>query len=223
MNLELKNIDLIIIDCIYPQKALAALCHCANLINFGNVHFFSHEPIFDMPDYVNFIKIDKIDSIEKYSDFCLRLNDYIHNDFTLLIQTDGFILNPELWSDKFFDYDYIGCPFPNFGDLPNEIGNGGFCLRSKKFLEYSATYPTTNGEAEDIFLAVQNYQKALDYGIKFPSREIALKFSSGYNLPQDEIQYYSQSDHFGFHNRRLLKTLKEQRHDLIELLTFLER
>ena len=40
---------------------------------------------------------------------------------------------------RFFDYDYIGAPWPN--NFVNRVGNGGFSLRSKKFLELTAKIP----------------------------------------------------------------------------------
>ena len=35
----------------------------------------------------------------------------------------------------------------------NQVGNGGFSLRSKKFLEYSASFNDCNNIDEDIFYA----------------------------------------------------------------------
>lgn len=221
--IKLSNVDLIIIDCLNINKALSVLCHCSEMIEFGSSKIFSHIKPFDIPEHIEFIKIDQLDSIEKYSDFCLKLNLFISNDYVLLIQTDGFILNPELWNDKFLDYDYIGSPFPNFGDLPNDIGNGGFSLRSKKFLNYATTFETTNGQAEDMFLTVDHYKDALDYGINFPDLQIALKFASSYDLPQYKINHYQQNEHFGFHNRRLFNQLKKQRPDLELFLDYLQK
>jgi hypothetical protein len=46
-------------------------------------------------DLFKVIKIENIDTIEKYSDFCLKLSDYLDNDYVLLVQNDGFIVNPD--------------------------------------------------------------------------------------------------------------------------------
>jgi hypothetical protein len=52
------------------------------------------------------------------------------------------IVRPELWSNDFLEYDYIGAPwmYSDTSYITDEgehvpVGNGGFCLRSKKFLE----------------------------------------------------------------------------------------
>ena len=54
------------------------------------------------------IEISHIGSTESYSEFCIRdLVKYVDTDFVLIVQHDGFVLNPNSWNDKFFDYDYI--------------------------------------------------------------------------------------------------------------------
>lgn len=84
-----------------------------------------------------------ISSMKDYSKFMIyHLNEYINTDFVITIQHDGFIINPNAWTDDFLNYDYIGAPWPwrehAFVTPFNEhisVGNGGFSLRSKKLLE----------------------------------------------------------------------------------------
>lgn len=40
-----------------------------------------------------------------------ELNKYIETDYVLIVQYDGFILNPKAWMDEFLEYDYIGAPW----------------------------------------------------------------------------------------------------------------
>jgi hypothetical protein len=40
---------------------------------------------------------------------------HVDTEFAILVHEDGFIVNPECWSDEFF-YDYIGAPWP----IPND-------------------------------------------------------------------------------------------------------
>lgn len=90
----------------------------------------------------------------------------------------------------------------------NRVGNGGFSLRSSKFLEYSTTYDSCNGIAEDIFLSLLNYEKATNYGIKFPDFATALKFSTesglkGFKQRKEKKRYIiDPSKHFGWHGKR---------------------
>ena len=150
----MKNIDLVSINGTYPQEAVLALRHCRKYFNFGRTVLFTHEDL-ELDD-IELIKIQKLNSIDEYNDFVLTLGNYLNNEYTLLVQDDGYIINPNLWTDEFLKYDYIGAPWP--GDWgwvqkscgkehyrgiihrklsTNRVGNGGFSLRSKKFLEYS--------------------------------------------------------------------------------------
>ena len=63
----------------------------------------------------------------------------------------------------------------------NRVGNGGFSLRSKEFLNYSSKFNDCLSYAEDVFLCLVNYEEAINNKIKFAPFEIALKFS--YEVP----------------------------------------
>ena len=44
-----------------------------------------------------------------YSKRMLRdLCQYVQSEFVLVIQWDGYVLNPDVWDDGFLEYDYIG-------------------------------------------------------------------------------------------------------------------
>ncbi len=82
-----------------------------------------------------------------YSKFMLQdLYKFVDTKFCLVIQSDGFVINPNLWTNQFLEYDYIGAPWPNEISVynasinkidlaKNRVGNGGFSLRSKRLLE----------------------------------------------------------------------------------------
>ena len=195
--LNLKNVDLIIIDSINVPQAIETLKICMSEINFGNVYLFTHLNIID--DSFKTILINEIQSIEAYSDFCLRLDNYLENDYVLLVQNDGFIVNPKLWSNDFLNYDYIGAPW-NLTFVPGQrVGNGGFSLRSKKFLKFSNTFESTDNIPEDNFLCLYKYEDALKFGIKFAPLKIASKFAHEFHNPC-AIDYEPEK-HFGFHGK----------------------
>ena len=89
----------------------------------------------------------------------------------------------------------------------NRIGNGGFSLRSKKFLEYSSTFSDTTFLAEDIFLNIFNYDYAKNFGIKYPDIETAINFS--YEIPlkgkslekKAKKESLNLNNHFGWHGK----------------------
>lgn len=72
------------------------------------------------------------------STVCLRVVPrVVATDFTIVVQSDGFAVNPEAWDDAFFKYDYIGATWPwmwggNSLKRRPIVGNGGFSWRSRK-------------------------------------------------------------------------------------------
>lgn len=117
-------------------------------------------------------------------------------DYDIIVQWDGYAVNPEAWTDKFFNYDYIGATWDD-----GVVGNGGFSWRSANlynamsevdiFHEYSQFSPELvdrpmhygedkNGRfvPEDVVLCrLYKDQFEKEYGIKYAPYEIADRFS----------------------------------------------
>jgi hypothetical protein len=205
MKLNLKNITLLGIDCVDPVRLQRAMDVCEAGISFGEVKLLSSRHI----DDPRLVDIPDISSYEQLSDFCLRdLSKYVDTEFVLMVQWDGFILNPMSWTDEFLKYDYIGSPWvvkdwsiDDFG-FPEAlrgslvVGNGGFCLRSKKMLETSSRLfdrgLIKHPHPEDIAISVWDRKLFEDEGILFAPPELAKKFA----LEGGDFPLESQ---FGFH------------------------
>lgn len=154
-----------------------------------------------------------------YSDMCVRgLNQFCGKDEHMLIwQWDGFVVNPEMWAEEFLKWDYIGAPvvspyWKSFAaykkykhpewknpvkDDDAVVGNGGFSLRSKKFLEASASLQGF-GESyhtEDMFLCIERRTELEAMGVKFCPTEIAAYFA------KDQLDKRTVGQCFGFHSR----------------------
>jgi hypothetical protein len=226
-----KDVTLICVDGVNPDLSIKALRYSDREINFENVKLLSSaDPSLDLKN-IQYIKVPEM-SWEGYNDFILnKLTDYIETPFCITVQTDGFILNPDLWRNEFFNYDYIGAPWPDddnwidlqwektrnsyrLNDKKSRVGNGGFSLRSKKFLEESSKYASCTGYGEDTFLCNINYKEMLAKGIKFPSVELASNFSIenpikelGYSWPNSDDKFNGNCS-FGFHG----KYIKEYDH-----------
>lgn len=205
MKLNLHNVTLIGIDCVNVERLQAAMNVCEKDIQFGAVKLLTSLPTTDSRR----IAIPHIDSIEDYSKFCAsELKDYVDTDYALLVQYDGFILNPCSWTDDFTKYDYIGAPwlvadwsvrdfnFPESLLGTVVVGNGGFSLRSKKFLETSAKLVHEGKipqiHPEDVSLCVWHKDLLVSEGILIAPSELAAKFS----IEGDDSAYDAQ---FGFH------------------------
>lgn len=210
--LNLKNIDLIAISSVKPLETIKSLNYSSYGIEFGSIKFLTHINKEDLPgadvENIEFVKIDEINSHSAYSDFCLKLKNYTSNDFVLIVQNDSFITNIEQWTDEFLEYDYIGAPWTQkqFVDwnLKNRVGNGGFSLRSRKFLEYSSLFDSCRGSHEDGFLTNWTWEYSQRFGIKFPSAELALRFSI-----EHVENVYLPENHFGFHGNHVYQQAEE--------------
>lgn len=116
----MKRITAVIID-TYPDKIFASLAikMVQRFEKITKVITFSDTPFEEIND-VEFVKISKLTSNNDYGKIIFDiLPKYITDDFVLVFQWDGFILNPSNWFDSFLDYDYIGAPYNNW------VGNGG--------------------------------------------------------------------------------------------------
>lgn len=165
----------------------------------------------------------------EYNNFIIRdYSHYINTDFVITIQDDGFIINPEAWTDKFLNYDYIGALWPvGIGDgnpnrkvktpegkmirVPNvtrldRCGNGGFTLRSKKFLDISQQFCPVLDYNEDAVVCRIYRDLFLSHNIRYATDEIASKFSIEFDVPETLILGQRANQRhtlktFGFHGK----------------------
>ncbi len=174
--MKIKRIALAIIDTENHKLARLAIRRSLNGLDFNRTLVFSDKPLSDACD---FIRINKIRGKDEYNRFVLEeLPKYVSEDYCLVIQYDGFVLDPSMWRDQFLNYDYVGAVWPNFPFY--KVGNGGFSLRSKKLLEYGAKFAKyrTAGEAEDVFLA-RTIRPLIESvgGVRFAPESVAADFS----------------------------------------------
>jgi hypothetical protein len=217
--IHLFDVTLICVTSIKIKESIQSLLHCANLINFKEVKFVTHEDI-----NIQSVKVEKcrnLTSIEAYSHYMIYdLYKHINTEFCLTVQHDGFIINPQLWNDNYLKYDYIGAPWKIRNDCyldPNgkhiRVGNGGFSLRSQKLLntpnrEHIPFASTMHGDYykhlnhfsknEDNIICVHNHELYEKYGNVFAPFEVALTFSKETILPENE-----NLNTFGVHGYKL--------------------
>ena len=146
---------------------------------------------------VTHYKIPKINGQLDYSYVTLKIcPEVCTQDHDIIVQYDGYAVNPEAWTDKFFEYDYIGATWDDGG-----VGNGGFSFRSRKlydaFLKVDIKhnykdYPSElvdrpmyagedkNGKfiPEDVVICrLYREQFEKEFGIKYAPTELADQFS----------------------------------------------
>jgi hypothetical protein len=206
MKIKLPNVTLIGIDCVDVERIQKALDISSEHIDFAEVKLLTSLTTNDKRK----VEIESIDTIEKYSEFCLRdLVKHVSTDFVLIVQYDGFVLNPESWDEMFLDYDYIGAPwfakedywferfkFPEVLRNTYVVGNGGFSIRSRKLLETTSRFADKGifktFQPEDLAMCVYNRKEMEEAGIKFAPREVAERFSI-------EGRHHVYDKQFGYH------------------------
>lgn len=198
-------ISITCIDTLHYTPTITALKKTIGTLGdkISRVYWFSD---IDFPDTIDipvtWIKIDPIKVYnEDYSHITLKLCPEICvEEHNLIIHPDGFAVNGEAWTDEFLEYDYIGACW---GD--GTVGNGGFCLRSRKlydafikmkiknstndyqdYMNDSFYYVITeSGEKfipeDNIICKVHREKLEKEYDIKFAPLYIANRFSIEHN------------------------------------------
>lgn len=157
---------------------MLALKHCLEQVDFAECLFFTDSDLCEIDPRITRVPIGKLSSARDYSKFLLtRLVDFVRTPYCLVAQWDGFVVNGNRWDTSFLKYDYVGAPWPQFTDGDN-VGNGGFSLRSKRLLEacrdprFQAIHP------EDVAICRVNRRLLeSDYGIRFADEGVATRFS----------------------------------------------
>ncbi|CAH1905146.1 conserved hypothetical protein [Candidatus Nitrotoga sp. HW29] len=184
------TITLCCVDCINHDLAIKALKKSKERGVFDRVLFLTDRD-FTLPG-IETIEIPPIRSRQEYSTFVLHeLHHYIDSDFVLLIQWDGYIINPNAWTNEFLNFDYIGAVWGHHKD-GFRVGNGGFSLRSRKLLLATRALPLNEELAEDELIG-RKYRPLLEgqYQVRFAPESEAEKFSFETTYPACQP--------FGFH------------------------
>lgn len=190
------KITLCCVDTAHHALSAVAIRRCLDAGKFAKTVFIT-----DKPEYVDEgWECHRIKPFEDYTDFnkfmLKGLYYHIETEYVLVMQFDGFIIHPELWSDEFLAYDYIGAPWPC---LRKEyaVGTGGFSLRSKKLLKAlqdDRIVLPPEFVAEDLCIC-RTYRSLLEvhHDIQYAPVEVAERFCYESGPPP-------KGDTFGFHS-----------------------
>jgi hypothetical protein len=212
MKLKLPNVTAVCMQGYGPEKDMLYKNVCDRLrmaLPYMLRFFEFKEIILIAPEDLNIEGITyhhtKPLTYNEYQSWRLhQMSDYVDTEFCLMFQDDGFPLNPDMWRDEFFEYDYVGAPITkDMGILYKEemIGGGGFTLNSKRLLEFTKKIPQPNEYGfyvnEDTSIAVAYRDEIVSLGMKICPHTIARHFSIQ-NPIDDQVSLYNT---FGFHGR----------------------
>lgn len=197
-KLQLNDVTLCCIDCININRARVALEHSMKFIDYSKILLLSNIKTQLNNSKIKLIQINQITSKESYSRFMIKkLNQFIETKFCLIIQWDGFVVNPDAWLNTFLDYDYIGAPWVQNSRL---VGNGGFSLRSKKLLEVCEKAEFDNYHPEDDLICNTQRTYFQNQGIHFAPMSIAYKFSVENEPYHGSFGWHGGTEPQGFKN-----------------------
>src|SRR6187549_1393747 len=128
--LALPDVTLICADTLNPDLAARALARSCERIRYGRALFLTDraERPAGLPPEVEIGQIGTLATRDDYSRLMLKgLGAHVGTSHALVVQWDGYVVNPDAWTDAFLDFDYCGAPWP-WGDENRRVGNGGFSL-----------------------------------------------------------------------------------------------
>lgn len=207
-KIKLNNVTLVAVSSVQLEKTIKAFEYSMKNIEYAKAILISHEKPERLPLDIDFVKCEKICSLDSYSKFMLfNLTQHIDTEFALIIQHDGYVVRPHKWNDEFLKYDYIGAPWPYGAHFTKDgtpvlVGNGGFCLRSKKVLDIfnKLNLPFSDngtGYFNEDGVICNYFRKELEQaGIIFAPTEIAQKFSL------EDKSFKKSIKPFGFHRNK---------------------
>jgi len=225
--IELPDVTLVSIDTTSNlDGTLRALYTSMNSIKYGSVKLITTEEQIEryqsqLEDEGIVLEVP-VTEIKDYNDYnyyvIYNLGKHVNTSHCLLVQPDGFVLFPEKWDNSWLEYDYIGAPWAYVEDAyidpfgnHHRVGNGGFSLRSKKFLDVptkvEVPWETNNSDFywmpegvvnyhEDGNVCVHNRHIFIEQGCKYAPVEVAVRFSQETRVPECE-----GITPFGFHYR----------------------
>ncbi len=188
--LELSSVTLCCVDTVNPELALRALRLSVSRVRFARTLLLTDRARDASGIEVRLIA--PLASREAYSEFVLKeLVNHIDTEHVLLIQWDGYVVNPDSWRDQFLACDYIGAKW-SWHDAAQRVGNGGFSLRSHKLLAALQDPRIQLAGPEDKTIC-RAFRPLLEreYGIVFGSEALADAFAFEASYPLGRP--------FGFH------------------------
>jgi hypothetical protein len=193
----------------YLRPTLRVLNYCQSIIDCRRWVLFISEPLLnpfwhqiETPPDLDAIAIPVLDW-QRWSIFVNREapKHLLDTEFALCIHEDGFPIDASVWTNEFFDYDYIGAPWAAGNEWgPTTIGlvgNGGFFMQSNRFMRKCLEMPQNEWEHKtpaDVLVCVRMRNWFLSQGMMFAPFELAARFSTE--------QTHKNTRSFGFHGRR---------------------
>lgn len=208
-KLKLPEVTLVLIDNLDYELSELSMKDTLKHVDFEDVHIWSDKKL-NVPGATHFPLPIPLRNMHDHS--CIswyHMWKPIKTSHFLLVQWDSWVIDPNMWTDEFLEYDYLGTPWWHADGM--NVGSGGFTLRSVRLHKYIAEHPSDYPliDPEDITLSrIHRPNLELNADFKWPRHEFdALAQQFGFEVNRGGCvggMLYSapRIRHFGFHALR---------------------
>lgn len=198
--LDLSSVTLILFNGVGDLWGTTLLKRLATKIRFGEVFHISPADL-NCPGV--WIPIPEIFGYWNSTLMSARLIGEIGSlPWVMTIELDGFPIHPELWDNTFFEWDYIGAPWPASWPWAAEgrVGNGGCSFRSRRFIKAMRKVRAPKyGECADTYWCCDpDIRKSVEAdGCRYAPVDVAIRFS--FETTIEEYPNWTHDKSFAFH------------------------
>lgn len=181
----MKNVTLIVFEGVTSkwEDTGRVFDYCRRLFDFGAEHYITRD--FSKKECMAF---------EMYGFLPL-----VETSHALICTWDGFIVHPHLWREQWLEYDFIGAPWPASWGVDHQVGNTGFTLQSRKFLQalhdHRHLYDQDN-DISDAWMCRTMHERFTSLGLRYAPVAEAGTFSWEHYI---EGGFAGPDKSFGFH------------------------
>jgi hypothetical protein len=131
--LDLSRVTLLFVETRAHAVTKRVIDDCLTKVAFGDILIYTDKPDLIPVSGARYeIVPDFPDKREAGRFYYSEAMTKVETDFALMLEWDAGICDPSKWKPEFFNFDYIGAPWPPYRNSPYFVGNGGFALMSKK-------------------------------------------------------------------------------------------
>jgi len=175
----IDDVTLVTIETMYHDLAARAMQETLDRVPFKHVLVFSDRDFLPGSRHVNI----QHGNMFNYCNLLLKgLNEFIDTKYMIFQQWDAMVHDGSKWTNDFLLHDYIGAVWP-WRPAGQNVGNGGFSLRSKRLLEQLAAPHIKlepdgeHGVQEDNYISILHRPWLESQGMVFAHPGLADRFS----------------------------------------------
>lgn len=174
--LDISSTSLLCLDTRNPELAVTVMQRCMAGTRFCEAVLLTHADFKCSDPRIAIHPVAPLRNVTEYSNFMVKeLGRHFRGSHVLVVQWDGFILDPAARDPACLDYDYVGAPWPH---TRHPVGNGGFSLRSRKLVDALQDPDICELQPEDYCICDLYHDLLVSrYGIRFAPVELASRFA----------------------------------------------